>query len=101
MSKGKSGKKKKGKGGKAGRIYNIQMSFQSFDQGGMFTVRVGCLRLGWDVYGQGGMFLVRVGCFWLGFNDLWLRDIYGQCTDGNTVFGGDSDKNSLVIIYMF
>ena len=23
------------------------------------------------------------------------------CTDGNTVFGCESDKNSLVIIYMF
>ena len=23
------------------------------------------------------------------------------CTDGNTVFGCDSDKNSLVVIYMF
>ena len=26
---------------------------------------------------------------------------YCICTDGNTVFGCDSDKNSLVIIYMF
>ena len=25
----------------------------------------------------------------------------GSCTDGNTVFRCDSDKNSLVIIYMF
>ena len=29
------------------------------------------------------------------------RGAVGNCTDGNTVFRCDSDKNSLVIIYMF
>ena len=32
-----------------------------------------------------------------------MSQVHAQlyCTDGNTVFGYDSDKNSLVIIYMF
>ena len=29
------------------------------------------------------------------------RGIRKECTDGNTAFGCDSDKNSLVFIYMF
>ena len=33
---------------------------------------------------------------------VWkITNIDTSCTDGNTAFGCDSDKNSLVFIYMF
>ena len=34
-------------------------------------------------------------------NNIRLLDTIHYCTDGNTAFGCDSDKNSLVFIYMF